>query len=263
MQDLLNIAYIQPDIKWLDIDGNLRQYDEMLPQANGADITVLPEMFATGFTNDTETSAQDMNGSIVNWMKRKADEYNALIIGSQLITDNGKYYNRMLFAYPDGKLDWYDKHHLFRMGLEDETISPGTENKTIFFNGWRIRPIVCYDLRFPVWIRNTDYEYDLLLCIANWPTSRHNAFETLLKARAIENQCYAIGVNRIGKDGNGIEYAGGSSAIDIYGNVISQLPYDKAGIGKTTLSHAKLNTSRDNFPANLDADKFHIERQQY
>lgn len=261
MHDLLNIAYIQPDIKWLDIDGNLRQYDEMLQEATGADIIVFPEMFATGFTNNTDATAQEMNGQIADWMRLQAGKYKALIIGSQLITDNGKCYNRMLFAYPDGKIDWYDKHHLFRMGLEDETISPGIENKTFCHKGWRIRPIVCYDLRFPVWIRNTNYEYDLLLCIANWPTSRHNAFETLLKARAIENQCYAIGVNRIGKDGNGIEYAGGSAVIDIYGNVTSQLPYDKACVGKATLSLAKLNAFRDNFPANLDADKFYIERR--
>lgn len=256
MQDLLNIAYIQPDIKWHDIDGNLLQYNNLLSQATGADIIVFPEMFATGFTNDTEGTAQGMDGTIVGWMKRKAVEHNALIVGSQLITENGKCFNRMIFAYPDGNVDWYDKHHLFRMGLENETISPGIDNKTLCLKDWRIRPIVCYDLRFPVWTRNVNNDYDLLLCIANWPTSRHNAFETLLKARAIENQCYAIGVNRIGKDGNGIEYAGGSAVVDIYGNIISQLPYDKAGVGKATLSLAKLNAFRDNFPANLDADKF-------
>ncbi len=260
MQDLLNIAYIQPDIKWLDIDDNLRQYDEMMSEATGSDIIALPEMFATGFTNNTEVAAQRMNGPIIDWMRHKAGMYNALIVGSQLIIDYGKCYNRMIFAYPDGKIEWYDKHHLFRMGMEDATISPGTENKTFHHKGWRIRPIVCYDLRFPVWIRNTNYGYDLLLCIANWPTSRHNAFETLLKARAIENQCYVIGVNRTGKDGNGIEYTGGSSVIDIYGNVISQLPYATTGIGKATLSLAKLNAFRNCFPANLDADKFHIER---
>lgn len=256
MASLLNIAYIQPDIKWHDIDGNIRQYDDLTSQVADVDIIVFPEMFMTGFTNDTETSAQEMNGQTVCWMTRKAAESNAVIIGSQLISSNGNCFNRMLFAFPDGKVDWYDKHHLFRMGLEDETISPGTENKTVSIKGWRIRPIVCYDLRFPVWTRNINNDYDLLLCIANWPTSRHNAFETLLKARAIENQCYAIGVNRIGKDGNGIEYAGGSSAIDIYGNCISKLPYDKAGIGIATLSLAKLDAFRDNFPASLDADRF-------
>lgn len=259
MTDLLNIAYVQPDIKWHDIEGNLRQYDTMLDGISDADLIVLPEMFATGFTNQLDGTAQTMDGHLADWMLRKAAAKNAAVAGSQIINDGANYYNRLIVAMPDGHAEWYDKHHLFRMGCENETLAPGKELKIISFRGWRIRLAVCYDLRFPVWLRNTGNNYDILLCVANWPTARHSIFETLLRARAIENQCYVVGVNRVGTDGLGIDYAGGSSVIDIYGSVMSRLPENTIGIGRATVSLSKLNAFREKFPTILDADGFEID----
>lgn len=259
MTDLLNIAYVQPDIKWHDIEGNLRQYDTMLNGISDADLIVLPEMFATGFTNQLDGTAQTMDGPLVDWMLRKAAAKNAAVAGSQIINDGANYYNRLIVAMPDGHVEWYNKRHLFRMGCENETLTPGKELKIIIFRGWRIRLVVCYDLRFPVWLRNTGNNYDILLCVANWPTARHSIFETLLRARAIENQCYVVGVNRVGTDGLGIDYAGGSSVIDIYGGVMSRLPENTIGIGRATVSLSKLNAYREKFPTILDADGFEID----
>ena len=259
MTDLLNIAFVQPNIKWHDIEGNLRQYDTMLDGIADADLIVLPEMFATGFTNQLDGTAQTMDGPLANWMLTKAAAKNATVAGSQIINDNGQYYNRLLIAMPDGRLEWCDKRHLFRMGCENETLTPGKELKIINFRGWHIRPVVCYDLRFPVWLRNTDNNYDILLCVANWPTARHDVFETLLRARAIENQCYVVGVNRVGTDGLGIDYSGGSTVVDIYGGVMTQLPENTVGIGRATLSLSKLNAFRNSFPTILDADGFEIK----
>lgn len=259
MTDLLNIAYVQHDIKWLDIDANLRQYDSFITDIDGADIIVLPEMFATGFTNQLNGTAQPMNGPLVDWMLAKAAQKNAAIVGSHIITDGTNYYNRMLMAMPDGQLEWYDKRHLFRMGFENDTLTAGTQQKIVSFRGWNICLAVCYDLRFPVWLRNTGNNYDLLICVTNWPTARHESFETLLRARAIENQCYVVGVNRIGTDGLDIDYSGGSAVIDIYGGVMSQLQKKNAGIGRATLSLNKLNAFRNSFPTILDADKFTLE----
>ena len=259
MTDLLNIAYVQPDIKWHDIEGNLRQYDTMLDSISDADLIVLPEMFATGFTNQLDGTAQTMDGHLADWMLRKAAAKNAAVAGSQIINDGANYYNRLIVAMPDGHVEWYDKRHLFRMGCENETLAPGKELKIISFRGWRIRLAVCYDLRFPVWLRNTGNNYDLLICVTNWPTARHESFETLLRARAIENQCYVVGVNRVGTDGLGIDYSGGSSVIDIYGGVMSRLPENTIGIGRATVSLSKLNAFREKFPTILDADGFEID----
>lgn len=259
MTDLLNIAYVQPDIKWHNIEGNLRQYDNMLADINDADLIVLPEMFATGFTNQIEGTAQAMDGSVVEWMSHTASAKKSVVMGSQIVADGELYYNRMLIVFPDGHIDWYDKRHLFRMGCENDTLSPGTEIKIFEYKGWRIRPVVCYDLRFPVWLRNVGNSYDLLVCVANWPTARHNVFEPLLRARSIENQCYTVGVNRVGTDGLGIDYSGGSVLVDIYGNVASRLPEGQSGVGRATVSLSKLNAFREKFPTILDADKFSIE----
>ena len=258
MTDLLNIAYVQPDIKWHNIDGNLCQYDNLLADINGADLIVLPEMFSTGFTNQIEGTAQTMEGSAVKWMQRTAADKNAALMGSLLISDNGLYFNRLVMAHPDGQLEWCDKRHLFRMGCENDSLTPGHEIKIFEYKGWRIRPVVCYDLRFPVWLRNTGNNYDLLVCVANWPTARHNVFEPLLRARSIENQCYTVGVNRVGTDGLDIGYSGGSVVIDIYGDVASRLPEGKIGVGRATISLTKLNAFREKFPTILDADDFSI-----
>jgi predicted amidohydrolase len=259
MTDLLNIAFVQPDIKWHDIEGNLRQYDTMFDGISDADLIVLPEMFATGFTNQLDGTAQTMDGPLVEWMLTKAAAKNAAVAGSQIINDGANYYNRLLIAMPDGRLEWCDKRHLFRMGCENETLTAGKELKIINYRGWHIRPVVCYDLRFPVWLRNTGNNYDLLLCVANWPAARHDVFETLLRARAIENQCYVVGVNRVGTDGLGIDYSGGSTVVDIYGGVMAQLPNNSVGIGRATLSLSKLNAFRNSFPTILDADGFEIK----
>lgn len=262
MTEQLNIAYIQPNIEWHNIEKNLKKYDSCINKIEGADIIALPEMFATGFTNEINGLAQTMNGQIVGWIKQKAIEKKALIIGSQLITHNNKTYNRLLAAFPDGELKTYDKHHLFRMGLENDTITAGNEILIFNYKGWNIRPIVCYDLRFPVWLRNTNNAYDLLICVTNWPTSRVLSYNVLLQARAIENQCYVVGVNRIGTDGLNIEYPGNSCIINPYGEIIDILPSNVEGYGQSYISLDMLKTHREKFPAFLDADQFTINNKQ-
>lgn len=256
----LNIAYIQPDILWHDVDGNLLQYNRLISKITDADIIILPEMFATGFTSQVEGLSQPMNGTVVNWMKTKAAEKRSAIIGSQMITESNRCFNRLIMATPDGKIDWYDKRHLFRMGYENETLTPGSDIKIFDYKGWHIRPAICYDLRFPVWLRNVDNCYDLLICIADWPAARHNIFSTLLRARAVENQCYVIGVNRVGTDGLNIDYSGGSCIANAYGDIISHIPDNVQGYEQISLSYSKLNAFRNTFPTSLDADKFKIEQ---
>ncbi len=257
MKDLINITLIQPDIKWHNINDNIKQYDEYISKAENPDIIVLPEMFGTGFTADIDGLAQLMDGTMAQWMLTTSAEYNTAIAGSTIINDGGHCYNRLLMATPDGKLQSYDKHHLFRMGNENGPLTEGRDVSIFSYAGWRIMPAVCYDLRFPVWLRNRN-SYDLLLCVANWPASRHNAWKVLLEARAIENQCYAVGVNRVGKDGLNIEYSGGSCVIDMYGSTICRIADGQAGIGQATLSLSKLNAFRNTFPAHLDADAFEL-----
>ncbi|MDT0554016.1 amidohydrolase [Urechidicola vernalis] len=254
----LKIAAIQTNILWENILGNLSQYDEMLQNiSEDVMLIVLPEMFATGFTMHPENCAETMDGSSVNWMQDKAKELNKAIMGSLVIQERENYYNRMVFVYPNGALRYYDKRHLFTLAGEDKKYTPGMERLIFDYKGWKICPMICYDLRFPVWSRNTK-NYDVLIYMANWPKPRINAWDTLLKARAIENMSYVVGVNRIGFDENNYEFNGHSQAIDPLGKSIGNTSENSPEILEVILDKNKLNTLRNKFQFLNDRDSFEV-----
>ncbi len=254
----LNISCIQSDLVWENIDQNLNMFKDKLNQIpNETNIVVLPEMFTTGFSMNSLKLAEPMDGKSFQWMKEQSEKQNKIIIGSVIIKEDKKYYNRCISMFPNGDFYTYDKGHLFRMEKEHEDFTKG-EQKTIFkHNGWRICTLICYDLRFPVWSRNQD-DYDLLIYIASWPESRREVWNTLLKARAIENQSYVIGVNRIGKDGEGITYSGDTVIIDPKGRIIKKATDHQEEIINADLSLNELNLFREKFPVSLDADDFKL-----
>ena len=268
MQDL-KISLIQSDLHWEDIEANLAMFEEKIWQiGNTTDVIILPEMFTTGFTMSASKLAEHMNMRTFKWMKQMADQTGALILGSYIVTVHERYYNRLLWMEPGGNFKTYDKRHLFRMANEHKTYSAGESLLISTWKGWRICPMVCYDLRFPVWSRNKwDFNskklsYDVMIYVANWPTTRIDQWDTLLKARAIENLSYVVGVNRIGQDENGIEYNGHSSIVSPKGEFI----YTNEGMETTRtveLSANSLSAFRDRFPAFMDADEFTIEFEQY
>ncbi|MDY6791022.1 MAG: amidohydrolase [Thermodesulfobacteriota bacterium] len=253
MRDL-KITLIQTKPVWEDINDNLALFDEkILRISEKTDLIILPEMFTTGFSMNAANLAQDMNGSSIKWLQEKSKKTNADITGSIIIKSGGKYFNRLLWAKPDGHLFAYDKKHLFRFAGEDKVYSAGDKNITVELNGWKIRPSICYDLRFPVWTRNIKNRYDVAIFIANWPETRSMHWKSLLQARAIENQCYVIGVNRVGTDGNDLFYSGDSSVIDPRGKIIFQ-QHDEECTYTTALSFHLLEDYRKAFPAWMDAD---------
>jgi predicted amidohydrolase len=258
MQDL-KVTLIQSDLAWEDIDSNLAKFDaEITAIEEDTRLLVLPEMFSTAFTMNAAALAQDMNGSAARWLQKKSIDINTDIVGSIIINDGGKFYNRLVWAKPEGDLLTYDKRHLFRMAGEEKVYSAGSQNITVELNGWRIRPFICYDLRFPAWTRNMKNEYDAAVFIANWPERRSGHWKVLLQARAIENQCYVIGVNRVGTDGNGLTYSGDSCVIDPWGAVIFQ-ESNQPSIYTARLSYDLLKRCREDFPVWMDADHDLIE----
>jgi len=212
MQEQLEIVILQSDLVWENPIKNKDNFSKKIRNiTTKVDLIILPEMFTTGFTINTEKSAESMNGSTVKWMLDLADEKNALLMGSIVIKEKDNFYNRFIIAFPNGGLKYYDKRHLFSYAKEDKVYTAG-KNKLIFeYKGFKICPLICYDLRFPVWSRNTE-EVDLIIYIANWPNARIMAWDTLLKARAIENLCYVVGLNRVGVDKNNLIYVGHSAA---------------------------------------------------
>jgi len=257
MQDL-NLALIQSDIHWHQIDANLAMFEEKIWQINEpTDIIVLPEMFQTGFTMEHEGLSEPMNLTTFKWMKQMAAQKNAVVTGSYIVKEGGKTFNRLIWMQPDGQYRTYDKRHLFRMADEHNHYAEGASRLTVECKGWKICPLICYDLRFPVWSRNVDLDYDLLLYVANWPAVRVNAWDTLLKARAMENVSYSVGLNRVGKDGKGIEYNGHTGAYSPKGETLAFS--EKEGIIHVTLNKESLDSFRKKFPAHLDADQFRIE----
>lgn len=264
----LRISLVQGETRWHDPAGNRDYYGQLIAPLRGiSDLVILPETFTSGFSNDAIESAETMDGPTVTWMREQSVNLDAAVIGSvQLRIDDGagpsKVHNRLLFATPDGELRCYDKRHLFRYAGEHERYAAGRERLTVEWKGWRICPLVCYDLRFPVFSRNRfDVErpgaldYDLLLYVANWPSARAYAWKTLLRARAIENLCYVAGLNRIGTDGNGVHYSGDSAVLDFLGHPVSECT-DFEMIVTTTLLAAQLAAHRERFPAMLDGDGF-------
>ncbi len=255
----LNVSMVQTDIYWENPVANRAELEENIASIEvSPDLIILPETFTTGFTNNVASWTEPMNFITHKWMKQLAAQYKTAICGSILIKENGLYYNRFLFVKQDGSTTFYDKKHLFAYGGEDDLFTAGTEKVIIELNGWNICPLVCYDLRFPVFSRNRSLEYDLLIYSANWPESRIQVWDTLLKARAIENQSYVLGVNRIGTDGNNIKYNGLSAGIDPKGNNINKVQSNQ-GIINVHLSKSDLKTFRKKFPAHLDADNFELK----
>ena len=251
----LTITFIQTELFWEDIPANLKMLDEKVEAINiPTNLILLPEMFSTGFSMNPNALAETMQESAVTWMKAKSKAIGVAIAGSLMIKENGHYFNRLVWVSPDGQTLTYDKKHLFRMAGEEKVYSAGKRRLTVELNGWRIRPFICYDLRFPVWMRNTDPPYDLAIVVANWPAAREIHWQMLLRARAIENQAYVIGVNRVGLDGNQIEYNGYSCVVDFQGNV----HYQTVGHEVTqsaNLSLTALKKYRETFPAWMDRDK--------
>ena len=258
MKEILNVGIIQTDLFWENPEKNLQNFTDKINQIKEAvDIVVLPEMFTTGFTMNQEFMAELMNGKTIEWMKKTAAEKNIVITGSLVIREKLNYYNRLILMCPDGSFEYYDKRNLFRMGKEDQYYSPGSKKLISKCSGWNIKPLICYDLRFPVWSRNQE-DYDILIYVANWPKARRELWEILLKARAIENQAFVVGVGRIGKDGMGISYSGDSMVIDPKGKIISKTkPYEDS-IEVISISAKELLDLRTKFPVALDADKFEI-----
>jgi omega-amidase len=252
----LHITLIQPDIVWENKLANLQQYEETIAGISGPKhVVVLPEMFSTGFSMAPERLAEPMDGRSVKWMADMAVTHRCILTGSLMIEEAGKYYNRMLWVQPDGRIGFYDKRHLFGYANEDKHYAPGTTRMIVQVNGWRINLQVCYDLRFPVWARNAGDEYDVLLYVANWPEQRSLAWKTLLQARAIENMCYVVGVNRVGKDANGNNYSGDSSVFGPLGEKLWQQCGEPA-CHTVTLEKAQLLKVRSTLPFLNDADKF-------
>ena len=250
----LNVTLIQTELAWEDVDANLEHIDHCIDAVEApTDLIVLPEMFSTGFSMNAHALAEPMNGKAVTWLRNKALKKEVTITGSVMIQEDGKYYNRLLWACPDGRIILYDKKHLFRYAGEEKVYTAGNDIVTVELKGWKIRPFICYDLRFPIWTRNLGLAYDLSLFVANWPAKRAPHWRALLRARAIENQAYAIGVNRVGTDGNGFDYSGHSAVIDPTGNTLFEQEYGPCS-PTISLDFAALDNYRQQFPAWMDSD---------
>jgi omega-amidase len=252
MQDL-RITLIQTDLIWEEAESNISSLDEKIERIDGTHLIILPEMFTTGFSMNAKDLAEKMDGFSVGWLRRKAQQKNADVVGSLMINEGGKYFNRLVWAKPHGELITYDKRHLFRISGEEGVYSSGGTRITVELHGWRLRPFICYDLRFPLWTRNRGNEFDVAIFLANWPEDRSSHWKVLLQARSIENQCYVIGVNRVGIDGRGSYHSGDSSVIDPYGSILFQKGHEEC-IHTAHLSYQLLRDCRDSFPVWMDAD---------
>jgi predicted amidohydrolase len=250
----LNITIVQTTLHWHDIDANLDMLESKVAGiTEPTDLILLPEMFSTGFSMQAENHAEPMSGKSVAWLRQMAHEAHANIAGSLMISHEGRYYNRLVWCRPNGQLLTYDKRHLFAFAGEDTVYTAGQAHLTVTVKGWRIRPFICYDLRFPIWCRNLGNAYDLAIFTANWPAARANHWRTLLRARAIENQAFVIGINRVGIDGNGLAYVGDSALIDPSGTVLSEVHGEETRF-TVRLVRETLKDYRAQFPFLKDAD---------
>lgn len=260
--DDLTISLIQADLHWEEIDANLAMFEEYIWSIDHTDLIVLPEMFTTGFSMEAKKLSEPPGGNTFKWMRQMATQKNSAITGSYIIREGGQYFNRLYFVYPDGSSKQYDKKHLFTLAGEEQTYTSGTSRLILAYKGWKIHPMICYDLRFPVWARSqkqdtTSYEYDLLLYVANWPDTRVNAWDALLKARAIENLSFCAGVNRIGTDGYPKDYTGHSSLYDFAGHQLA-FSENNAEILTIELKADDLLKFRNRFGFQEDADTFEL-----
>ena len=258
MTSELHIVGIQANLVWENPKENLTYFEEKIKDlSKETDLVVLPEMFTTGFTMHPENVAETMDGNTVSWMKRMASKRQIAITGSLVIEDDKNYYNRLVFVHPSGEIETYNKRHSFTLTGEDKVYTSGNKKLIVDYKGWRICPLICYDLRFPAWSRNTE-NYDLLIYMANWPVKRIKAWDMLLKARAIENMSYTIGVNRTGKDANEYDYSGNSLIVDYLGEELSKLNKNEAGIIMATLAKTDQDKIRENLGFLNDKDSFTI-----
>ncbi|RIJ37378.1 amidohydrolase [Pontibacter oryzae] len=252
----LRVTIIQTSLHWQDALANRHMFSQKLEAAQPkTDLIVLPEMFTTGFSMDAERLAEKADTTTLAWMQQEARKYDAVLTGSVMVREGEQHFNRLYWVRPDGSYTKYDKKHLFRMAKEHHTYSPGQERLIVELKGWKVCPLVCYDLRFPVWSRNSHNAYDLLLYVANWPKVRSLPWRTLLQARAIENLAYVVGVNRMGTDGNNHPYSGDSAIIHPKGHHLLDTS-EAEGIHTLQLSKTELDAFREAFPAHLDADGF-------
>jgi omega-amidase len=258
--DDLRITTIQTHLYWEDIDQNLVHFEEKLNAlTEQTDIIVLPEMFTTGFTMNPKVLAESHGDKGLQWMQRKSKEKNCVLVGSISVKDGEKFYNRLYWVMPDESYQSYDKRHLFQMGKEDVHYTAGSKKFVVEYKGWKICPLICYDLRFPVWSRNTkENTYDVLVYVANWPEVRSYPWKQLLIARAIENQAYVVGVNRIGQDGNAITHSGDSCILNPRGEIISKTKAHEDVSETLNLSFSYLEEFRKVFPVMLDGDEFSV-----
>jgi len=257
-QDFLNIAVFQLDLVWENREANRAKIDELFQKTDSkTDIVFLPEMFTTGFSMNVSKLAETMDGETVQWMKNRSFENQLALCGSLIIEENGQFFNRLLFVESSGEIHFYNKRHLFTMGNEESHFQKGTERLIVQYKGWRICPLICYDLRFPVWSRNRN-EYDLLVYSANWPDARNEVWNTLLKARAIENQCYVVGVNRVGIDGSEIVYSGDSQVLNPKGGHLEKSLTEAEEVLIASLSFQEMADFRSKFPVLNDADNFNL-----
>lgn len=253
----LKVTAIQTDLVWENISANLKQLDKQLASLNNtSDIIILPEMFSTGFSMNPSKFAEEQNGPTLDWLKRQAQKTKAVITGSYIVTEAGQYFNRLVWMQPDGEFKTYDKKHLFSLSDEPKHYTAGQKKLIVDYKGWKICPLICYDLRFPIWSRNVE-NYDLLIYVANWPEKRAHHWRSLLMARAIENQSYTVGVNRIGNDGNDYYHSGDTSLIDFAGNIMLHTAH-VGGIHTIELDYQKQQAFRNRFQ--FLADKASFER---
>ena len=259
----LQIAYIQANLLWEDPQSNRDHFDQLMTEVpSGTDLVLLTETFNTGFPVDPLKFAETVEGPTVTWMKSKAKELNAVVCGTLLLNVNGHYHNSLVWMRPDGSYELYHKRHTFTIGGEKEPIERGEEPLIVELKGWKIKPMVCYDIRFPVWARNHYqngvYDYDLGIYLANFPESRIRVWNTLLQARAIENQAYFIGVNRVGDDPEEVHYSGESQVISPKGKVLAKAETDKETVMSCVLDNEKLQKFREKFPVGKDWDSFRL-----
>ncbi|WP_462280608.1 amidohydrolase [Salinivirga cyanobacteriivorans] len=257
--DKLRVTLMQWDLIWEDPAANRLRFSEQFEFLKGkTDLVILPEMFTTGFSMSPEKVAETWPGESVEWLRKEAVRFGFVICGSTMIKDGERFYNRFVWADARGNIEFNDKRHLFQMGGEHEVYSPGNQQIVINFGGWRIAPFICYDLRFPVWTRNRN-NYDLAIYVANWPAVRHQVWEKLLLARAIENQCYVAGVNRVGTDGRELKYSGNSYMINPRGEIALDFVPGIEEAKTVEISLNELNAFREKFPVMTDADDFEIK----
>jgi len=260
MKNELNIVGIQSSIVWEKPASNLEYFGQQISKLpSTVDLVILPEMFTTGFSMNPISIAETMEGPSIKWMVTTAKTNRMALVGSVVIKENAQYFNRLFFIHPNGHIETYDKRHLFTLAKENDQYTSGEERLIVFYKGWRICPLICYDLRFPVWSRNTN-EYDLLVFVANWPSIRIHAWDTLLKARAIENMSYCIGVNRVGKDENGYEYNGHTAIYNFLGEKLSRTIEGKENILQCVVSKNELQKIRQKLNFLEDQDAFKIEK---